>query len=150
MASAVKQRIDDDVKAAMRARDKARLGVLRQVTAAIKQREIDERVELDDAQVLAILDKLVKQRKDSEAAFVSGGRQDLADQEIFEREIIQTYLPTPLTADEIEDLIGEAVAATGAASVKDMGKVMGVLKPQLQGRADLGAVSKTVKAKLSG
>ncbi|MGI9332152.1 MAG: GatB/YqeY domain-containing protein [Gammaproteobacteria bacterium] len=150
MGSTIKQRIDDDVKAAMRARDKARLGTLRQVTAAIKQREIDERVELDDAEVLAVLDKLVKQRKDSEEQFIVGGRQDLADQEAFEREIIQSYLPAPFSADEIAALIDEAVAATGAASVKDMGKVMGTLKPQLQGRADLGEVSKTVRARLNG
>lgn len=144
----LKTRITDDVKTAMRAGDKARLGVLRLITAAIKQVEVDQRIELDEAQTLAVLDKMVKQRRESVAQYEDAGRQELADKERFEIGIVQEYLPEPLSADEIEAMIDEAVASTGAASMKDMGKVIGQLKPRLQGRADMGAVSGRVKARL--
>jgi len=132
----------------MRSRDKPRLATLRLITAAIKQQEIDERIELDDAQVLALLDKMCKQRRESISQFEKAGRDDLIAQEVSELELIQTYLPEQLGEDEIAALIDEAMAATGAASIKDMGKVMGQLKPKLQGRADMGAVSAMIKAKL--
>ena len=137
-----------DVKDAMRSKDKPRLATLRLITAAIKQQEVDERIELDDAQVLALLDKMCKQRRESISQFEKAGRDDLIAQEISELEIIQTYLPEQLGEDEIAALIDETMAATGAASIKDMGKVMGQLKPKLQGRADMGAVSAMIKAKL--
>jgi len=137
-----------DVKDAMRSRDKPRLATLRLITAAIKQQEVDERIELEDAQVLALLDKMCKQRRESISQFEKAGRDDLIAQEVSELELIQTYLPEQLGEDEIAALIDEAMAATGAASIKDMGKVMGQLKPKLQGRADMGAVSAMIKAKL--
>ena len=137
-----------DVKDAMRSRDKPRLATLRLITAAIKQQEVDERIELDDAQVLALLDKMCKQRRESISQFEKAGRDDLIAQEVSELELIQTYLPEQLGDDEIAALIDEAMTATGAASIKDMGKVMGQLKPKLQGRADMGAVSAMIKAKL--
>jgi len=137
-----------DVKDAMRSRDKPRLATLRLITAAIKQQEVDERIELNDAQVLALLDKMCKQRRESISQFEKAGRDDLIAQEVSELEIIQTYLPEQLGEDEIAALIEETMAATGAASIKDMGKVMGQLKPKLQGRADMGAVSAMIKAKL--
>ena len=142
-------RINRDVKTAMKARDKARLGVLRLITAAIKQREVDERISLDDDQVIAVLEKMVKQRKDSIEQYQKAGRTELADQEAFEIGIIQEYLPEPLSPAEIEALIDEAIASTGACSMKDMGKVMGQLKPKLAGRADMGKVSQTIKQRLS-
>ena len=132
----------------MRSRDKPRLATLRLITAAIKQQEIDERIELDDAQVLTLLDKMCKQRRESISQFEKAGRDDLIAQENSELELIQTYLPEQLGADEIAALIDATMAATGAASIKDMGKVMGQLKPKLQGRADMGAVSAMIKAKL--
>ena len=138
------------MKTAMKAGDKRRLGVIRLILAAIKQREVDERIELDDTQTLAVLDKMVKQRRESLAQYTDAGRTELAEQEAFEIEAIQTYLPQPLSAEEIEALIGEAVASTGAASIRDMGKVMGVLKPRLQGRADMSQVSATIKQRLAG
>jgi uncharacterized protein YqeY len=144
----LKKRIQDDMKAAMKAADKRRLGVIRLILAAIKQREVDERVELDDAQVLAVLDKMVKQRRDSLDQYTRAGRDDLADQERYEVGICQEYLPAALGDDEIAGLVEEAVTSTGASSMKDMGRVMGVLKPKLQGRADIGAVSKLVKQRL--
>jgi hypothetical protein len=144
----LKDRILQDVKDAMRSKDKPRLATLRLITAAIKQQEVDERIELDDAQVLALLDKMCKQRRESISQFEKAGRDDLIAQEISELEIIQTYLPEQLGEDEIAALIDETMAATGAASIKDMGKVMGQLKPKLQGRADMGAVSAMIKAKL--
>jgi hypothetical protein len=144
----LKERILQDVKDAMRAKDKPRLATIRLITAAIKQREVDERIELDDAQVLAVLDKMVKQRRESISQFEKAGRDDLIAQEAGELEIIQCYLPRQLTEAEIAILIDEAMAATGAASIKDMGKVMGQLKPRLQGRADIGAVSAMIKARL--
>lgn len=140
----------DEMKAAMKSGDKRRLGIVRLILAAIKQREVDERIELDDEQVLLVLDKMVKQRRDSVAQFEKAGRTELADQEKFEIGVIQEFLPAQLSADEISAMITEAIAATGAESMKDMGKVMGMLKPKLQGRADMGAVSGLIKQNLSG
>ena len=148
--SDLSKRINDDVKVAMKAKDKPRLGVLRLITAAIKQREVDERITLDDDQVLAVLEKMIKQRKDSIAQYEKAGRDELAQQEAFEIGIIQDYLPEQLSDDEIDALITEAISSSGAASMKDMGKVMGMLKPKLAGRADMGAVSGKIKAKLTG
>jgi len=144
----LKTKILDDMKAAMKAGDKPRLGVIRLIQAAIKQREVDERIELDDDQVLAVLDKMVKQRRDSITQYEQAGRTELADQEKFEVSICQEYLPEALSDDEIASLLEQAIAETGAASMKDMGKVMGWLKPKLQGRADMGAVSGKIKQKL--
>jgi uncharacterized protein YqeY len=145
----LKQRIDADMKDAMRAKDKERLGTVRLILAAIKQREVDERIVLDDAQVLAVLEKMVKQRRDSISQFEAAGRTDLADKEKSELDLIQTYMPAQLSEAEIDAIIDQTIAATGAASAKDMGKVMGPLKAQLQGRADMGAVSARLKARLS-
>lgn len=147
--SALKQRLTDDMKQAMRDRDKPRLGVVRLALAAIKQREVDERIDLDDTQVLVVLDKMVKQRRDSIQQFEAAGRQELADQESFEITVLQDYLPTALSDAEIDELIHQAIESSGAESIKDMGKIMGVLKPQVQGRADMGAVSQKIKARLS-
>ena len=144
----LKQRIQDDMKTAMKAGDKPRLAVIRLIMAAIKQREVDERVELNDEQVLAVLDKMVKQRRDSIKQYSDAGRDDLASAEQAEVEIIQTYLPEALGEDEIAAIVEQAIAETGASSMKDMGKVMGKVKPQVQGRADMGAVSALVKQKL--
>jgi len=144
----LKDRILQDVKDAMRAKDKPRLATLRLITAAIKQQEVDERIELDNSQVLALLDKMCKQRRESISQFEKAARDDLIAQEASELELIQTYLPEQLSEDEIAALIDEAMTTTGAASIKDMGKVMGQLKPRLQGRADMGAVSAMIKAKL--
>jgi hypothetical protein len=150
MTSPLKQRILDDVTAAMRAKDKPRLGTLRLVTAAVKQLEVDSRASLDDADVLAVLEKMLKQRRDSLQQYSDAGRQDLADQESYEIAIIETYMPEALPAEELETLIDAAIAQTKADSMRHMGKVMGLLKAQVQGRADLGAVSATVKQKLAG
>ena len=144
----LKDRIQQDVKDAMRAKDKTRLAAIRLITAAIKQREVDERIELDDAQVTAVLDKMAKQRRESISQFEKAGRDDLIAQEVMELEIIQSYLPEQLGEDEINALIDSAMQATGATGIKDMGKVMGQLKPKLQGRADMGAVSAMIKARL--
>ena len=144
----LKERILQDVKDAMRAKDKPRLATIRLITAAIKQREVDERIELDDAQVLVVLDKMCKQRRESITQFEQAGRDDLAAQEKAELELIQQYLPEQLSEAEINELIDAAMEQTGASSMKDMGKVMGQLKPQLQGRADMGAVSALIKARL--
>jgi len=138
------------MKAAMRAGEKERLGVIRMITAAIKQREVDERISLDDAQVVAVLEKMVKQRRESLVQFQAGNRQDLVDRESAEIELLKTYLPSQLGDAEIDALIADAIAATGAASVKDMGKVMGVIKSKAQGRADMGTVGAKIKAKLGG
>ena len=146
----LKQRIQDDMKTAMKSGDKPRLGVIRLILAAIKQREVDERIELDDSQVLAVLDKMLKQRRDSIAQYEGAGRQDLADVEHFEVEVIQTYLPAALTAEELTGLIDAALLSTGASAMNDMGKVMAVLRAQVQGRADMGAVSAQVKQRLGG
>lgn len=135
-------------KDAMRAKDKLRLGTIRMTLAAVKQREIDERIELTDGDVLAIITKMVKQRKDAAQQFSAAERIDLADIEYAEILVLESFLPQPLTSDEINALISEAMTATGAAGMQDMGKVMGVLKPQLQGRADMGKVSGLIKAKL--
>lgn len=143
-----KQRIIEDVKAAMRSKDKDRLGVLRLITAAFKQKEVDDRIELDDAIVLAIMDKMTKQIRDSIQQFEQAGRDDLVKKEKFELKIIQEYLPTQLPEDEIKQLIAESITVSGAESVKDMGKVMGILKPRVQGRADMGQVSALVKQQL--
>ena len=145
----LQQRINDDVKTAMRNKDKDRLGVLRLITAAFKQKEVDERIELDDTMVLAIMNKMTKQIRDSIDQFEKAGRDDLAAKEAFELNIIQEYLPAQLTEDEISQIIAECVADSGAESAKDMGKVMGLLKPRLQGRADMGKVSGLVKQQLS-
>ena len=150
MASALKQRIQSDVTDAMRARDKSRLGTLRLVTAAIKQIEVDTRDELDDPGVLVVLEKMLKQRRDSLQQYSDAGRKDLADQESYEIGIIEAYMPEAMPAEELDALIDAAIAETGADSMRDMGKVMGLLKPQVQGRADLGAVSGSVKQKLAG
>ena len=144
----LKSRIQDDMKTAMKAGDKRRLGVVRLILAAIKQREVDERIELDDSQVLAVLDKMVKQRRDSLAQYQKAERADLADQEAYEIEVLKEYLPESLSDEEITALIDDAIAATGASSLRDMGKVMGQLKPKVQGRADMGAVGALVKQKL--
>ena len=134
----------------MRAGEKERLGVIRMITAAIKQREVDERIVLDDTQVLIVLEKMIKQRKESLVQFQAGNRQDLVEKEAAEITLLQGYLPSQLSAAEIDALIAEAVAATGATSIKDMGKVMAVIKGKAQGRADLGKVGAIIKAKLGG
>jgi len=144
----LKQTINDDVKTALRAGDKARTTTLRLIMAALKQVEVDERKELSDEDVTAILSKMVKQRRESIEQYTQGGRSDLAEKEEQELAIIQTYLPEPLTDAEIDQLIEQAVTETGASTMKDMGKLMGVLRPQLQGRADMGAVSGKIKARL--
>jgi len=136
------------MKATMRSGDKPRLGVIRLILAAIKQREVDERIELDDTQILVVLDKMLKQRRESLGMYEKAGRADLADQESYEIGIVQTYLPQQLTAAEVDSMIAAAIAQTGASGIKDMGKVMGILKPQLQGRADMTAVSGQIKAQL--
>ncbi len=146
----LKERITEDMKAAMRASEKERLSTIRMAQAAIKQREVDERITLDDAQVIAVLEKMVKQRKESIAQFEQGGRTDLADREKKEIELLQAYLPAQLSAAEIDALIRDAIAATGASSMKDMGKVMGAVKAKAAGRADMGAVSARIKAALGG
>jgi uncharacterized protein len=146
----LKLRLTDDMKTAMKSGDKDRLAVIRLVNAAIKQREVDERIQLDDAQVLSVLEKMLKQRRDSVSQYEAAGREDLAAQERFEIEVIQTYMPQALSEAEIDALIEQAIASTGAASARDMGKVVGALKPQLAGRADMGQVSARIKARLGG
>jgi len=134
----------------MRSGDRERLGVIRMITAAIKQREVDERIALDDGQVLAVLDKMIKQRKESLVQFQAGNRPDLVAKENAEIDLLQGYMPAPLGEAELDSLIAKAIAATGAASVKHMGKVMAIIKSQAQGRADMGAVGAKIKAKLGG
>lgn len=146
----LKDRITEDMKGAMRAKDTERLGTIRMVQAAIKQREVDERIALDDTQVLAVLEKMIKTRKESVAQFQSGGRADLVEKENREIALLQTYLPAQLSDAEIDALIADAIAQSGAASVKDMGKAMALVKQKAQGRADIGAVSAKLKAKLGG
>ncbi|MCS3904263.1 uncharacterized protein YqeY [Methylohalomonas lacus] len=150
MSSTLKQRITDDVKQAMRDKDKDRLGVLRMITAAIKQKEIDERTELDDNAVLAVLDKMAKQYRDSIQQYRDAGRDDLVNKETYELNIITEYLPEQLNDTDLEALINNAIEETGASGMADMGKVMGVVKPKVQGRADMGAVSAKVKSLLGG
>jgi uncharacterized protein YqeY len=148
--STLKERITEDMKTAMRASDKERLSTIRMLQAAIKQREVDERITLDDAQVIAVVEKMIKQRKESIAQFEQGGRADLAAREKAEIELLQVYLPAQLSDAEIDALIKDAIATTGATSIKDMGKVMGAVKGKAAGRADMGAVSTRIKAALSG
>ena len=145
----LKERITEDMKGAMRAGEKERLGTIRLVLAAIKQREVDERITLDDGQVLAVLEKMIKQRKESITQFESGGRADLVAKEQAELAMLQIYLPAQMSEAEIDALIAAAIASTGASSIKDMGKVMGIVKAQAQGKADMGAVSARIKQKLS-
>lgn len=146
----LKDQITEDMKTAMRARDSERLGTIRLLQAALKQKEVDERIALDDAAVVAIVDKLIKQRKDSIAAFTQAGRQDLADKESAEMAVLQAYLPARLSADEIAAEVKAIVAELGAIGAADMGKVMGAVKTRLAGKADMGAVSAAVKAALTG
>ncbi len=145
----LKQQITDDMKAAMRAKETARLGAIRLLLAAMKQREVDERIELTDADVVSIIEKMLKQRRDSISQYKAANRQDLVDVEEFEVSILQTYMPQQLSEAEVVAAIAEAIAATGAAGPQDMGKVMGVVKPKLAGRADMGKVSGLIKAQLS-
>jgi hypothetical protein len=147
--SAIKGQIQEDMKTAMRAQDKERLATIRLILAALKQREVDERITLTDEQVLAVLDKMIKQRRDSITQYKAGNREDLAAKEAEEILVIQHYLPAQLSDAEIASLIETAIKETGAASAKDMGKVMGSLKPKVQGRADVGAVSAKVKERLA-
>lgn len=146
--STLKERINDDIKAALRNKDKDRLVTLRLITAAIKQKEVDERVELDDARVLAILDKMVRQHRDSIQQYEAAGRADLVEKEKTEMAIVQAYLPEQIADDELRQLIQAAIQSVGATSVKDMGKVMGIIRPQVQGRADMGKTGELVKALL--
>ena len=145
----LKQRLNDDMKAAMKGGDKDRLGVIRLVNAAIKQREVDERIVLDDTQVLGVLEKMLKQRRDSVAQFQAAGRTDLVDKENFEIAVVQSYLPAQLGAAEIDAIIAAAIAESGATGPKDMGKVMALVKPKVAGRTDMGKLSELVKAKLN-
>lgn len=148
MSDSIKTQVNDAMKNAMRARDKERLGTIRLIQAEFKRIEVDERIEISDERALTIMDKMVKQRRDSIKQYQDAGRQELADQEIFEVSVIQEFLPKQLSEEEIAELIDQAIEQTGAAGMQDMGKLMGVLKPQLQGRADMGAVSGLVKSKL--
>ncbi|MBI5435951.1 MAG: GatB/YqeY domain-containing protein [Nitrosomonadales bacterium] len=145
----LKQQITEDMKTAMRAKDSARLGAIRLLLAAIKQREVDERIELSDTDIVTIIDKMIKQRRDSIAQFEAAGRQELADAEKFEIAVLQTYMPQPMNEDEVAAAVAEAIASSGAKSPQEMGKVIALLKPKLAGRADMGKVSALVKARLS-
>ncbi|MGE5616730.1 MAG: GatB/YqeY domain-containing protein [Bacillota bacterium] len=145
----LRERVNEDMKAAMKARDAEKLGALRLLLAAMKQREVDERITLDDAGVVAVIDKMIKQRKDSIAQYEKASRKDLADKERFEIGVLEAYLPQQLSQSEVEAAVAEAIASTGAKSPAEMGKVMGILKPKLAGRADMGKVSALVKAKLA-
>jgi uncharacterized protein YqeY len=146
----LKARISEDMKTAMKARETDRLAAIRLLMAAIKQKEVDERVELDDAGITAVVDKMLKQRRDSITQYEAAQRQDLADKEKAEMAVLSAYLPQQLTAEEIDTMIDGAIAASGAAGMQDMGKVMALLKPHMAGRADMGAVSARIKAKLAG
>ncbi len=146
----LKSRVVEDMKTAMRAKDSARLSTVRLLLAAMKQKEVDERVELADADVLAILEKMIKQRRESIAQFEKGARQDLADKEKAEIEVLSAYLPQKMGDAEVQQAVAAAISESGASGIKDMGKVMALLKPRLAGRADMGAVSGLVKSKLSG
>ena len=149
MPSTLKPQLTSDMKSSMKSGDKKRLGVVRLMLAAIKQIEVDERIEPDDTRILAVLDKMVKQRRESISHYSAAGRDELVAVEQAEIDLIQEYLPEALTESEINDLVEQSIATTGAASIKDMGKLMGVLKPQLQGRADMGKVSQLIKSRLS-
>jgi uncharacterized protein len=144
----LREQINEEIKSAMKAREAEKLGALRLLLSAVKQREVDERITLDDAGVIGVVEKMIKQRKDSIAQFEKAARQDLADKEKFEIGILEAYLPQQLSAVEVDAIIAESIAATGATSPADMGKVMGVVKPKLAGRADMGKVSGLVKAAL--
>ena len=146
----LKERITEDMKTAMRSGEKDRLAVIRLLQAAIKQREVDERIVLDDAQITSVLEKMIKQRKESIAAFEKGARADLVAKEAAEIAVLQPYLPAQLSDADVDALIAEAIASTGAASIKDMGKVMGLVKAKAAGKADMGAVGARIKAKLGG
>ena len=150
MPETLKTQLQSDMKSSMKSGDKKRLGVIRLILSAIKQIEVDERIELDDSRIIAVLDKMAKQRRESIAQFDAAGRDDLSAIEHAELEIIREYLPEALSEAEIEALIEQSIAAAGAQSMQDMGKVMGLLKPQMQGRADMGKVSQQVKSRLSG
>ena len=147
---ALRERINEDMKSAMKAREAERLAALRLLLAAVKQREVDERVTLDDAGVIGVVEKMIKQRKDSIAQYEKAARQDLADKEKYEISVIEAYLPKQMSQQEVEAAVAQAVSQSGAKSPADMGKVMGVLKPMLAGRADMGKVSALVKARLAG
>jgi uncharacterized protein YqeY len=149
MSSTLKPQLVADMKSSMKSGDKQRLGVVRLILAAVKQIEVDERIELDDTRLLTVLDKMAKQRRESISHYSNAGRDDLVAIEQAEIEIIQEYLPAALSEAEINDLVEQSIASTGAASIRDMGKLMGVLKPQLQGRADMGKVSQLIKSRLS-
>ncbi len=144
----LKDTIKDAMKAAMRAKEKERLGTIRMIQAEIKRIEVDERIEVDDERLLAVLDKMCKQRRDSITQFDDAGRTELADIERLEMSVIQEFLPAALTEEELDQIVSQAIADSGAESARDMGKVMGLVKPQVQGRADMGAISKLVKTKL--
>jgi len=149
-SNVLKPRITEDMKTAMKAKDSARLGAIRLLLAAIKQREVDERITLDDAQVIAVIEKMLKQRKDSISQYEAAGRQELADAERFESEVLMAYMPQAMTPEEVSDIVARCMAETGAKTPADMGKLMALLKPQIAGRADMSEVSKLVKARLSG
>ncbi len=149
MSSTLKPQLVADMKSSMKSGDKQRRGVVRLILAAVKQIEVDERIELDDTRLLGVLDKMAKQRRESISHYSNAGRDDLVAIEQAEIDIIQEYLPAALSETEINELVEQSIASTGAASIKDMGKVMGVLKPQLQGRADMGKVSQLIKSRLS-
>ncbi len=149
MPSTLKPQLTSDMKSSMKSGDKQRLGVVRLMLAAIKQIEVDERIELDDTRILAVLDKMVKQRRESISHYSAASRDDLVAVEQFEIDLIQEYLPEALSEAEINDLVEQSIATTGATSIRDMGKLMGVLKPQLLGRADMGKVSQLIKSRLS-
>ncbi len=145
----LKQQITEDMKTAMRAKDAARLGAIRLLLSAMKQREVDERIELSDTDVVTIIEKMIKQRRDSISQFEAASRQELADIEKFEIAVLQTYMPQPMTEAEVAAAVASAIASSGAKSAQEMGKVIAILKPQLAGRADMGKVSALVKARLS-
>ena len=147
---ALREQLNEDIKAAMKAREQDRLGALRLMLSAVKQREVDERITLDDAGVIGVVEKMIKQRRESIAQYEKAARQDLADREKAEIAVLEAYLPKQLSQAEVDAVVAEAIAATGAKSAADMGKVMGVVKPRLAGRADMGKVSALVKAKLTG
>ena len=146
----LREQLNEDIKGAMKAREQERLGALRLLLSAVKQREVDERITLDDAAVVATIEKMIKQRKDSIAQFVKASRLDLADKEQYEISVLEAYMPKPLSEAEVQAVIDDAVASTGAKGPADMGKVMALVKPQLAGRADMGKVSGLVKARLAG
>jgi len=146
----LRDRVNEDMKTAMKAREADKLGTLRLLLAAMKQREVDERITLDDAGVIAVVEKMIKQRKDSIAQYEKAARQDLADKEKYEISVIEVYLPKQMSQAEVEAIVAEAIAASGAKGAADMGKVMGIVKPKLAGKADMGRVSGLVKAKLAG